>query len=243
MQSNSQGRESQPKGVDRSYVQEGYEASLLQPDPTLIPLNYVDKDGHTLDAAGAVGRSFVGVTPEGAIVLGPTVPLRPDGPDARTRNPTPFSDHNNPPHKLPGRTPRAPASDDKSTRSAFDSNNLRVVVQMMQTQQANLQRDLQRSQIDPPKLPILASLSTSPLGVVFHLQDLDCYFADYASCFPGGDRTSSHWQVTQANQSIANIVTYQYWSMTTGAACTSWDHWHCEFKKKALLEDWEADTR
>ncbi|ODN87451.1 hypothetical protein L198_07078 [Cryptococcus wingfieldii CBS 7118] len=113
----------------------------------------------------------------------------------------------------------------------------------MQAQHADLQRDLQRGQLDPPKLPILSSPSASPLGVVSHLQDLDRYFDDYASRFPNGDRTSSRWQVTQANRSIANIVSYQYWSMATGAACTSWDHWRREFKKKALSEDWEADMR
>ncbi|ODN98130.1 hypothetical protein I350_07773 [Cryptococcus amylolentus CBS 6273] len=219
------------------------EEPKLKPRP--VSLVRVDEDGTLLDAVEAAGRPYIGVSEDGAIIHGPpvttAVPLRSDLDSSRVDcQSTPFR-RDGAPHQFSGVGPTspAPASDSQSSQNNLNYHGLQVIIKTMHQQQA----ELQRGQIDPPKLPLLSSLCTSPLGVVRHLQDLANYFANYSSRFLAGNRVTPQWQVTQANRSIAKVDAYHSWSMAIGATCATWDHWRREFKKKALSSNWEADTR
>ncbi|ODO00849.1 hypothetical protein L198_03176 [Cryptococcus wingfieldii CBS 7118] len=201
------------------------EPALGASKPKIISVFY-DEDDNPLDATAATGRPVLCLDKAGKIILGPvpstidiTVPIQSDDKG------TSYPGHQLPPHMLSGPTPRAPASE--SQTSSQDSLRL---------------SDLQRAQVDPPKLPSLSSLCTSNLGVVRHLHDLQKYFVEYNSRFSDSTPSTPQWRVGQA-KSMAKVDAYHYWSMVTGAACVSWESWQDEFRKKALSPNWESETR
>ncbi|ODN72661.1 hypothetical protein L198_08318 [Cryptococcus wingfieldii CBS 7118] len=208
--------------------------------PKLISIFY-DEDDNPLDTTAAAGRPVLRLDKTGKIILGPvppiidmTVPLQSD------EKGTSYPGHQLPPHILSGPTPRAPASESQtSSQDSLRLSDLQVIIESMQRHQT----ELQRAQVDPPKLPSLSSLCASNLGMVRHLHDLQKYFVEYDSRFPDSAPSTPQWRVSQANKSIAKVDAYHYWSMVTGAACVSWESWQDEFKKKALSPNWESETR